>query len=311
MWKAWFKLAILLLLINGGSTITSGEARCPFDDFPNFFPNFYFVYEVKVGDTLSEIAQRYQVSVSGLLWANNLSSDRLVRAGSELIIPQKLFESIPDFNKEINLVEQDNFQLSLGVFPLRHYQQLPAVNIDSDQVILYQIKRGDTLYDLARKFNTQVAVIQALNELPSPQIRIGQRIYLPIDNLTPREALERLISDDELELLARTIHAEARGEPFIGQVAVGAVIINRLLDSSFPDTFYGVIYAPQQFSCVLDGQINLQPNQTSFEAAKAALGGLDPTSGALYYYNPRTATQTHWLVTREIAVIIGNHKFLY
>lgn len=115
--------------------------------------------------------------------------------------------------------------------------------------------------------------------------------------------------DKDFELLARAIHAEARGEPYEGQVAVGAVILNRVESNEFPNTVREVIYAPGQFTSVSDGQINLTPNETSYRAAKDALAGKDPSKGALFFYNPKTARTLSWLRTRPTTVQIGNHVF--
>ncbi len=115
-------------------------------------------------------------------------------------------------------------------------------------------------------------------------------------------------SSNDLYLLAKCIYAEARGEPYAGQVAVGAVILNRVKSSSFPNTIYGVIYQPYAFTAVSDGQINLEPNQTAYNAARDALNGWDPTYGCIYYYNPNTATSS-WIWSRQIVVTIGKHNF--
>ena len=115
-------------------------------------------------------------------------------------------------------------------------------------------------------------------------------------------------SSNDLYLLAKCIYAEARGEPYVGQVAIGAVILNRVASSSFPNTIYGVIYQPYAFTCVNDGQINLEPNQTAYNAARDALNGWDPTYGAIYYYNPNTATSS-WIWSRTIVTTIGKHNF--
>ena len=112
----------------------------------------------------------------------------------------------------------------------------------------------------------------------------------------------------DLYNLAKCIHAEARGEPYAGQVAVGAVILNRVKSSKFPNSIYGVIYQPYAFTCVSDGQINLEPNQTAYNAARDAMNGWDPSYGALYYYNPKTATSS-WIWSRKILVTIGKHNF--
>lgn len=115
-------------------------------------------------------------------------------------------------------------------------------------------------------------------------------------------------SNSDLYLLAKCIHAEARGESYVGQVAVGAVILNRVASPSFPNTISGVIYQPWAFTAVYDGQINLEPNATAYQAARDALNGWDPTYGSIYYYNAATATSS-WIFSRETTIVIGKHTF--
>ncbi len=115
-------------------------------------------------------------------------------------------------------------------------------------------------------------------------------------------------SNADLNLLAHLVYAEARGESYTGQVAVASVVLNRVKNSSFPNTVAGVIYQRGAFSVVADGQINLTPNQTAMSAARDAMNGWDPTYGAIYYFNPNTATNG-WIWSRPVTVIIGNHRF--
>ena len=115
-------------------------------------------------------------------------------------------------------------------------------------------------------------------------------------------------SSSDSYLLAKCIYAEARGEPYTGQVAVGAVILNRVRSSKFPNSISGVIYQPYAFTCVADGQINLTPDATAKKAAQDALNGWDPTNGCLYYYNPATATSS-WIWSRTVMLSIGKHNF--
>ncbi|MFO7153672.1 MAG: spore cortex-lytic enzyme [Caldicoprobacter oshimai] len=115
-------------------------------------------------------------------------------------------------------------------------------------------------------------------------------------------------SSGDLYLLARLVHAEARGEPYIGKVAVAALVLNRVKHPSFPNTIAGVIYQPGAFTAVADGQINLAPDEESLRAARDALNGWDPTYGALYYYNPAKAT-SGWIWSRPVHIVIGNHRF--
>ncbi len=116
------------------------------------------------------------------------------------------------------------------------------------------------------------------------------------------------LSSNELNLLARCVYSEARGEPYAGQVAVAAVVLNRVRSSSFPNTIAGVIYQKGAFTAVSDGQINLTPNQNAYNAARDALNGWDPTGGCLYYYNPATAT-SKWIWSLKVEIKIGKHAF--
>ena len=115
-------------------------------------------------------------------------------------------------------------------------------------------------------------------------------------------------NSSNLNLLSRLIYGEARGEPYTGQVAVGAVVLNRVKHSSFPNTISGVIYQSGAFDVVSDGQINLTPNDTAKKAAQDALNGWDPSYGAIYYFNPSTATNK-WIWSRPMTVTIGRHRF--
>ncbi len=116
------------------------------------------------------------------------------------------------------------------------------------------------------------------------------------------------MSSSDFTLLARIISAEARGEPYLGQVAVGAVILNRIEHPSFPDTLSGVIYQKGAFSCLNDGQFYEEIAESAYSAARDAINGLDPSGGAIYYYNPKTAT-SKWIYSRPVITTIGDHVF--
>ena len=115
-------------------------------------------------------------------------------------------------------------------------------------------------------------------------------------------------SNGDVNLLARLISAEARGEPYIGQVAVGAVVLNRIDHPSFPNSLSGVIYQSGAFSCLYDGQFNQPVSDSAYRAAREALAGSDPTGGAIYYFNPATAT-SGWIWSRPLLIVIGSHRF--
>ncbi len=129
--------------------------------------------------------------------------------------------------------------------------------------------------------------------------------YLPNNNIYHRMDITR----DQIILLARVIHGEARGESFAGKVAVGAVILNRVDDKNFPNSIREVILQRGQFSSLIDGQANLFPDQKSINAARAALVGYDPTHESLYFYNPDVATNISWISKRPITLKIGDHVF--
>lgn len=114
--------------------------------------------------------------------------------------------------------------------------------------------------------------------------------------------------NSNLNLLSRVIYGEARGEPYTGQVAVGAVVMNRIKSSSFPNTLSGVVYQSGAFDAVKDGQVNLTPDSTARKAAQDAMNGWDPSYGAIYYFNPSTATNK-WIWSRPMTVTIGKHRF--
>jgi N-acetylmuramoyl-L-alanine amidase len=137
-----------------------------------------------------------------------------------------------------------------------------------------------------------------------------------ISSLTNGPALQTANGSDgsntnnDTQLLARCVNGEARGEPYIGQVAVAAVILNRVKHPSFPNTLSGVIYQPQAFTAVSDGQINVPIDENSqvYKACREAMNGSDPTGGAIYYYNPAKTTN-QWIYNRPVVKTIGKHKF--
>lgn len=116
------------------------------------------------------------------------------------------------------------------------------------------------------------------------------------------------LNSSDTNLLARVIYGEARGEPYSGQVAVGAVVLNRVKNSKFPNTVAGVVYQSGAFDAVSDGQINMTPDSTAKKAAQDAINGWDPSYGAIYYFNPSTATNK-WIWSRPLTVTIGKHRF--
>ena len=153
--------------------------------------------------------------------------------------------------------------------------------------------------------------------------KFKQKNGLKVDGIAGKNTLEAMgifnsssnsstsssnVSSSNLNLLSRVVYGEARGESYTGQVAVAAVVLNRVKNSAFPNTISGVVYQAGAFDCVSDGQINLTPNETAKKAAQDALNGWDPTYGAIYYFNPATATNK-WIWSRPMTVTIGKHRF--
>ena len=162
-------------------------------------------------------------------------------------------------------------------------------------VISFQKKNGLTADGVVGK-----STFKALGMNSSYQTLVDQ------NTLNPESAGN--FTSSEVYLLAKTIYAEGRGEPYTGQVAIGAVVLNRVRNSAFPNTISGVVYQKHAFTAVSDGQINLTPNETAMKAARDASNGWDPTGGALYYYNPAVATSA-WIFDRQTVTVIGKHIF--
>lgn len=239
-------------------------------------------YYVKKGDTLFTIGQKYGVSADYVKQTNGLKST-VIYPGQKLWVP-------------------DN-----------------KVNGTS-----YTVKKGDTLYKIANNYGTTVNAIKSTNGLKSDTIYPGQVLLISkqasstqattasrsgsSSAAAQRTAVSSKLSAEELELLAKIVYGEARGESYEGQVAVAAVVLNRVKDPNFPNTIKGVIYQPGAFTAVTDGQFYLTPNETAYKAAKDAAAGWDPTGGALYYWNPATTTNK-WIWSKPITTQIGSHVF--
>lgn len=238
--------------------------------FPDIVSN-KFIYHVQSSDSLSSIATQFSTSVNQIIATNNLTSD-------ELVIGQKLLIIIPDYSN-------------------RNY------NIILD----YYVEVGDNVKTISSKFNISPWELKDFNEIRYDFLDVGHQVQVPF-LITDNMNQSITITAEEMELLTKAVYSEARGEPFEGQVAVAAVILNRVKNSVFPDTIEGVIFQPWQFTAISDGQFWLEPDQTAYLAAQAALEGWDPSFGALYYYNPETAT-SEWVFYRDVIIKIGEHYF--
>lgn len=191
-----------------------------------------------------------------------------------------------------------------------------------DAVTLKQGSRGEEVKTLQRKLKNWGYYSGAVDGIFGAKTKEAVKYFqrkngLTVDGIAGAKTLSALgmnggsssqSSSSDINLLARLIYGEARGESYVGQVAVGAVVMNRIKSSSFPNTMSGVIYQKYAFTAVADGQINLTPNETAKRAARDAMNGWDPSYGALYYYNPKIATSS-WIFSRKTTVTIGNHIF--
>ncbi|MFW5992180.1 MAG: LysM peptidoglycan-binding domain-containing protein [Halanaerobiaceae bacterium] len=279
-------------------------------------------YEVQTGDTLFLLAQRFNTTIDTLKNVNDLETNiiypgQILRlennVGPDLIeytvLPgESLYLIARKFNTTIsNIMTINNFNSNLLYIGQTIY--MPAPDSSNNRYTLtvdYRIQPGDSFNSLARRFNISAQEIRTYNNIN--YLHNGQLISLPFNIPANEEGYKLNISNKELDLLARAVHSEARGEPFRGQVAVAAVIINRIYHPFFPNNVTDVIFQPWQFTAVHDGQFWLDPGQTAYVAAKAALKGWDPSREAIFYYNPNTAS-SGWIYHREVVVKIGEHYF--
>ena len=181
----------------------------------------------------------------------------------------------------------------------------------------HTVKSGDTLYSISKKYAITLTALRRANNIYTDMIYVGQVLNIPsvAPSVTPSAAASSVTSytPGEIDLLSRLITAEAQGESYEAKVAVGAVVINRVKSSSWPDTVSGVIYQNingyYQFSPVANGYINKPADTDSIRAAKAAMNGADPTNGAMFYYD--TSTTNTWILAKPVSVRIDNMVFAY
>jgi N-acetylmuramoyl-L-alanine amidase len=174
---------------------------------------------------------------------------------------------------------------------------------------IYTVRRGDTLFKLARRFGLKTATLRKANGLRTNALRLGQRLFIPTAGGT-RTAARQPVSRGHIniEMLSRLIRAEAEAEPYVGQVAVGAVIMNRIESPKFPKTLAGVIYQPHAFESVSNGTFYRPSTASARKAAQAAVQGWDPSGGALFFFNP-AKTNNRFIWSRRIIQRIGKHIF--
>ena len=295
-------------------------------------------YTVQPGDTFYLIALQYDMSADQLMAANGDTSSDLY-PGQVLTIPQvngynnqytvvagdTLFQIAQEYGTTLDTLAALNHltpdsQGDVDIYPGQVLQlpgsqgEAPAGAGGAAWNRQYTVRPGDTLEQIAQQCNTGVAAIVANNHLTDTVLYPGQQLLLPNGPSSPRASRAGITAGDTY-LLAQLINAEAGGEPFEGQVAVGAVVLNRLFDPDFPKTIKGVIFQydsdidTYQFEPVQNGAINEQPCPSAIRAAYAALSGWDPTGGALFFYNPLKTASAFFDSSLNYLKQIGNHLF--
>lgn len=245
---------------------------------------------VQRGETLWALAQTYRTTVDELVKLNQAKSANQIREGEPLWVPnaQQFKSNIITYeifvNQDTSLIDKDS----------------KSTSETKDDALKPVEQKSVASKPVSQKPVAQKPVIQK----PAP----AQKAESTVETQVLSRSLGRLVSKEDVELLTRVIYGEARGEDFEGQVAVGAVVLNRLKDPRFPKSMRAIVYQSGAFTAVDDRQIHLDPDEQAYKAAEAALSGVDPTNGAIYYYNPRIATD-NWIKTRTVIKRIGNHTF--
>lgn len=274
-------------------------------------------YTVRAGDSLLIIAKRYQVSLKELKEVNNLVNN-YVTEGRQLKIPGSYRNHRVQTGESLFLIAQ---RYGVTVEAIRKANGLSGDNIGAGQNLkiplsgggssgerIYIVQPGDALYLIAKRNGVSVKALLEVNQLKNAaSVFPGRKLIIPGTSLRKFN-----LSQNDLDLLARLVSAEAAGEPFIGQVAVAATVLNRLEDPRYPDTIPEIVYQVDngryQYSPVLDGRINLPASPSVYQAIEEALRGSDPSKGANGFYNP-TKTSNQWVRSQPVTVTIGGHVF--
>ncbi len=291
-------------------------------------------YKVRSGDTLYLLSQRFGVSVDAIKSANNLSGNSLM-VGQQITIPQSGGSGTSGSTTTTTYKVQNGDTLYLiaqkygiSVAALQSANGLSGTSLWIGQSLkiplsangstgsgssTYTVKSGDTLYLIAQRYGITVDALRQANSLWSDSLYLGQSLKIPSGSSgSGGNSSSGSISQSDLNLLARLVTAESDGEPFSGQVAVAATILNRLSDPRYPKTIPGIIYqvdnGSYQYSPVLDGRINTQASASAIRAVESAIGGWDPSNGANGFYNPAKTTNA-WVRSQTVTAAIGDHVF--
>ena len=276
-----------------------------------------YTYSVRAGESLSIIAQRHQVSLKELKEANNLTTN-FVTEGQQLKIPEphrehrvqtgeSLFSIAQRYGITVEAIRKEN-GFSGDSIGVGQTLKIPLSGAETSSQRIYIVQSGDPLYLIAKRNGVSVKALLEANQLGDASANLpGRRLIIP------GRSVKRInLSQSDLDLLAQLVSAEAAGEPFIGQVAVAATVLNRLADPRYPDTISEIVYQVDngryQYSPVLDGRINLAADPSAYQAVGRALEGSDPSNGANGFYNP-AKTSNQWVRSRPVTATIGGHVF--
>jgi N-acetylmuramoyl-L-alanine amidase len=261
-------------------------------------------YVVKKGDNLWSLAHKYNTTVAEIKRFNNLKKD-VLQIG-QIIAIQLSAEDATSTNLATRSSNEANALASSLLKFETNSQYSCDLNVNGNDNTNYPIA-GTTI-------NDQLTLFNIYNPMPVNDNQ-KQIVKAASTNMSTVPAINDGYTKDDYKWLATIIEAEAENQPYIGKLAVGSVVINRVQSENFPNSIKGVIFQKSkrvyQFSPVGDGRINrVVPSEDSLKAAQAALEGEDPTKGALFFYNPKTAT-SRWIESREVAVVIVDHTFAY
>lgn len=290
------------------------------------------VHTVNPGDTLFDLSRRTGVPVETIKQGNTMFSDGIV-AGQVLLIPEKYIVQPGDSLYDIGL------RYGVSVWEIREMNGLSSDVIWTGDVLYIpqkspykrvSVQWGDSLQSISQAYGVSIEDLKVINGLIDNEIYAGTMLLIPSastqedrSNLSSRGYLDRgyrksasgiYYTEDDRALLARLIEAEAEGEPYQGKVAVGAVVLNRLYDNDFPNNIKDIIYQVDelgcyQFSPVLDGRLfSVSTGYDSLKAADEALAGVDPTGGAVFFFNP-SKISNQWLLSKPIIYQVGEHVF--
>lgn len=263
--------------------------------------------------------QTISIVLAFLLFSINIAI--FIDATSKLTSGKAVVLDEPQANEETVMVadliletsDKPEFEAELaGVEPVEVSQEVPLKVKEEPEKLQFgthRVVRGDSLYWIAERYGISVSELKKLNQLSSDVIQSNQVLVVPIETLKDYPVGVSL-TEQEVQWIAQMIHAEARGEPYSGQVAVGAVIVNRLKSRQFPNTVYEVLFQTNAFQPVRNGTFFLPPNESAYRATIEALNGKDPTNGALFFFNPSISTD-RFMHARPAVVTIGQHRFMY